>query len=749
MPKVWNLGNTTVRNPNRLRDGLILLSEEFNGRLYGAEQEGNFSRRLNEVGIIDSEGTSPDWFGRKWRSAFVKLGFITEKFSQRHKTIVQWLTDDFGFTDAGYEVTPAGRLLIGADSLGAIEDIFTRQLIQHEISSPLEGSFPEGSMKPFILFLQVLYRLHREGQPGLNKLEIAAFIQLFRNHTPSISDEVVNDVLEFRKKRAACRDKREKGRCDQEALESASRLKIEGSVAPDSLGDYADTTVRYTKMTGLIAEAGSRVIVRETKIAFIEAVLAREPVFLATVNPSEYLKKFYSGGEIPTDDRVFAHQEINRVSRRLEEMGKVIPQELITKAERADVKELEQVRYKLLELVNQSEEEVYALNQQKDEFIKEILEGLTAFGNNGAKRMYNDLPTYFEWIVWRSFLAIDHIAVPVHTTRRFPVDEDILPRHPAPGGGPDMQFEFKDFILVVEVTLKTSSRQEADEGEPVRRHVAVACQDNQKDVYGVFIAPTIDTNTAETFRAGVWYHREEVRHLKIVPFSIEQFRLIFSALLNKRYTPGDLKGLIDQCLSVRQGMHAPEWKKHIDEETKRWCQGLIAQDERFIDQIEREVNESLKFVEYLPVYTLAAACGKFGEGQEVEPEGWIRVEKRDWDRDITFVARAVGNSMDPKIKDGDYCIFKANPGGPYSKQGRIYLLQYRGKTDPETMGSYSIKGYRSHKGTDGLNVRVELIPFNKSFESMFFDEDEHDMDSQLIFVAEFAGVLDGSASMHG
>lgn len=283
--------------------------------------------------------------------------------------------------------------------------------------------------------------------------------------------------------------------------------------------------------------------------------------------------------------------------------------------------------------------------------------------------------------------------------------------------------------------------------EPVRRHVAGASLETQKDVYGVFIAPTIDTNTAETFRSGRWYHRDEMRHLKIVPFSIEQFRRIFAALLNRRYTPGDLKGLIDRCLAVRQDMHAPEWKEHIEDETQIWCREIISQDEEFIDQIEREVNEALKYVEYLPVYSLAAACGKFGEGQEVDPEGWIRVEKRDWERDITFVARAVGNSMDPKIKDGDYCIFKANPGGPYSKQGRTYLIQHRGKTDPETMGSYTIKGYRSHKGPNGLNVRVELLPSNKSYAPMAFDETAGDIDSRLIFVAEFVAVVGQPAGM--
>ena len=51
--------------------------------------------------------------------------------------------------------------------------------------------------------------------------------------------------------------------------------------------------------------------------------------------------------------------------------------------------------------------------------------------------------------------------------------------------------------------MSTSSRQEAMEGEPVRRHVSDAVLKYDKPVYGMFIAVRIDTNTAETFRHGI------------------------------------------------------------------------------------------------------------------------------------------------------------------------------------------------------------------------------------------------------
>ena len=69
------------------------------------------------------------------------------------------------------------------------------------------------------------------------------------------------------------------------------------------------------------------------------------------------------------------------------------------------------------------------------------------------------------------------------------------------------------------------------EGEPVRRHVADLMQQYNKPVYGLFIANRIDSNTAETFRIGVWYTRDDVRlNLHIVPFTLMQFSTFFKAI---------------------------------------------------------------------------------------------------------------------------------------------------------------------------------------------------------------------------
>jgi hypothetical protein len=146
-----------------------------------------------------------------------------------------------------------------------------------------------------------------------------------------------------------------------------------------------------------------------------------------------------------------------------------------------------------------------------------------------------------------------------------------MPRHPAPGGGADMIFEFEDFILAVEVTLTSSSRQLSAEGEPVRRHVAQLKEGTNKEVYCLFIAPTIDNNTAETFRIGVWYRGEVEDYLNIVPLTLSQFIAIIELLLSNKYRPDQLQLLLDKCLSYRN-VRAPEWKRIINTTTNVWIE---------------------------------------------------------------------------------------------------------------------------------------------------------------------------------
>lgn len=155
----WNIGNTSVRNPWRIQNGLRLFAAEFSGNLDGKERERAFVERLVESGLVASEEPT-DWHGRKFRSCFAKMGFATAKDDTYKKRggdvtlarIRERLPELRGFP---YELTPAGKRLLAAASQAAIGDAFLRQLIRLEIPSPIEkqrlavGEMPEAKKKAF------------------------------------------------------------------------------------------------------------------------------------------------------------------------------------------------------------------------------------------------------------------------------------------------------------------------------------------------------------------------------------------------------------------------------------------------------------------------------------------------------------------------------------------------------------------------------------------------------------------------
>ena len=88
-----------------------------------------------------------------------------------------------------------------------------------------------------------------------------------------------------------------------------------------------------------------------------------------------------------------------------------------------------------------------------------------------------------------------------------------------------------------------------------------------------------------------------------------------------------------------------------------------------------------------------AAAGYFGQGESVEPEGGIEAEGLGRLSEQMFVCRAVGRSMEPAIRDGDFLVFRAKPAG--SRSGKTVLVQYRGPADPDTDGAFTVKRYSS------------------------------------------------------
>ncbi len=162
--------------------------------------------------------------------------------------------------------------------------------------------------------------------------------------------------------------------------------------------------------------------------------------------------------------------------------------------------------------------------------------------------------------------------------------------------------------------------------------------------------------------------------------------------------------------------------------------------EPLIHRIEPQVNDDVKYLDYLPYYSIKAACGAFGDWQVVNEEGWVKVQGLGPLSRGMFVIKAVGHSMEPRIQDGDLCIFRANVAG--SRNNKIVLVQHHNVYDSENQGSYSIKKYTSKKIFDQetgewKHEEIVLQPLNNSYSPILITEED-----SFIVVGEFLGIVE-------
>jgi DUF2075 family protein len=146
-----------------------------------------------------------------------------------------------------------------------------------------------------------------------------------------------------------------------------------------------------------------------------------------------------------------------------------------------------------------------------------------------------------------------------------------------------------------------------------------------------------------------------------------------------------------------------------------------------------------------PVIDLRFAAGAFSDSQVLEEgaTGWVGLP--DWvhPRPDLFVAQVLGESMNRRIRNGAWCLFRANPSG--TREGKVVVVQHRSIADPETGGRYTIKVYSSEKvpSEDGgwRHRRITLRPDSDrpGFEPIVIEVG--DEDEGYVVVAEMLMVL--------
>lgn len=559
--KTWNLGNTTVRNPERIKAALQLVKEHLDGKVFDRTAQRDFFEVLLSAGVI--EGNPPDESnraasGRKWVSVCNKLGLVQRSTPGANATIT---------------VSPAGNALLSSEAIE--NDIYLRQMLKVQLPSPTEDELEGAAIHPFYLVLSVAVGLVDNGLQPLTKEEIALHLQSATRD--DMTPQIIEAIKHYREQRDQITGRVQKRQFFLEQL-THKVAELWGDVTEQhkkTLVDYSDTTVRYSAITGIFTTGRQSMVIKEDQLNLARAlVTAGSPTLLEN---EEFTRVFTDPTlpTLPTDNNDFLERDIATLTNRLNQLSQETGATLESRPDitGADILRLKRRRQDLeAELIKQKEVQFYRAQGNSDQ-VADIIGLFDSIDKREIIGGSDYLPAWAEWGVWRVFLSINTITNPISETRGFKINTELYPIHHAKGGAEDLRFEYSDNTLIpAEITLNRGDRQYAAEREPVRNHVLKVIEQNpEKHVVGVFVAPVIQPRTAHDFysvyRAGDYSQRlGKAVPLDILPLTINQLCQFLPGQAKGCNNYGELRGRINELLSFREHCSdGSQWLASIDQ----------------------------------------------------------------------------------------------------------------------------------------------------------------------------------------
>lgn len=139
-------------------------------------------------------------------------------------------------------------------------------------------------------------------------------------------------------------------------------------------------------------------------------------------------------------------------------------------------------------------------------------------------------------------------------------------------------------------------------------------------------------------------------------------------------------------------------------------------------------NEEVKpYINSIPLVDISAAAGNFSDLQSHSELTWIEPPLHILAKKGYFVCKVVGESMNTRIPNGSYCLFKQDEGG--SRNGKIVLVESTSINDSEFGSGYTVKEYHSVKTVSDEGWRHESIKLKplstlEEYEDIVLSEDD-------------------------
>ncbi len=153
-------------------------------------------------------------------------------------------------------------------------------------------------------------------------------------------------------------------------------------------------------------------------------------------------------------------------------------------------------------------------------------------------------------------------------------------------------------------------------------------------------------------------------------------------------------------------------------------------------------KEVKPFENCVPLYDLKIAAGQFSDEQQNSDIDWVELPDVFRPRRDLFVIQVVGESMNRRIPNGSWCLFKKIPAG--SRQGKVVLVSHREISDTDSGGHYTVKIYESKKKMfeddtwqhSSIILRPDTMA--NGYEPIVLDESQSE---ELQVIGEFVAVL--------
>lgn len=600
MANVWSF-NTTVRNPERMEIMLRVLSEmegvdfdasgqeQFFGLLIKKRLYTPTRSKLNDPLLINAVyNRSPDddldidiveGVLSKYRGGSVDG-------AGRGRTAAGIL-NRFGLCVALQSKGPVVITSVGKKWLNNEiddEELFTKFFLKWQYPNPIESGYRDYNIKPFPAVLSLIRRVNEEWKRlgnnpvGLEKDEYRLFAPALKNE--SNIESYTAQIVSYRSKKKTLSGKERSdfiNDYERQRIISIYGLSNDINLRKQraDLKDYSDSSIRYFRVSGLLAlrGGGTHIDIAHDKSVEADSILKTMDLSAKEFQSDEeylgYLNDL-NHPALPWENE----EDLARISSKLTSM-------LVSEAKEAKIEistaNLEQQSLAkrvstLHERINDVRIERLRGLRHNIEVLDESIVKLSSITDRNYETLTSRPSLDFEWYTSRALMVLND-AIRIEPS--FKVGDDGIPTG-FRGNTSDIECEYETFGLTVEVTLLLGRDQWVAEGQPVMRHLR-DFEDKlpeNKGKYCLFVSPFIHRDTLNTFWVNNKHGYEGARQ-NIIPLTLGQF-IKFLRLSREKIVNGYLDHETLEALFLKLSLKIDEhndsrlWFEELPELIASW-----------------------------------------------------------------------------------------------------------------------------------------------------------------------------------